>query len=156
MLETETTRNWNTELLSSIETMKEEGDKEKIISLKQAAEISGYSADYIGQLIRQGKLPGRQVYHNVAWTTSKEALQQYLAKNKKDVSSQLKAPKSLPQKFNAFIQSKSAAMLCKIALITTAVMLAIFLLLLSYILATSIDYKLQQRAMTKIEAANQK
>ncbi|MEA3398231.1 MAG: hypothetical protein U9R06_00610 [Patescibacteria group bacterium] len=56
-----------------------ENDK-NLINLKEAAEISGYSADYIGQLIRQGKIPGKQVYTNIAWMTTAEAVLAY--KNK--------------------------------------------------------------------------
>jgi hypothetical protein len=40
--------------------------KEKeYISLKEAADITGYSSDYIGQLIRSGKLEGKQVFQHV-------------------------------------------------------------------------------------------
>ena len=53
--------------------------KEKdTITLKEAAQISGYSADYVGQLIRQGKLPGKQVYSSVSWVTTEEALLTYM------------------------------------------------------------------------------
>lgn len=48
-----------------------------LISLKEAAQISGYSADYIGQLIRAGKIPGKQVYVNIAWMTTAEAVMSY-------------------------------------------------------------------------------
>jgi hypothetical protein len=51
--------------------------EEKMITLKEAATISGYSSDYIGQLIRSGKLYGKQVYCNVAWMTTKEAILAY-------------------------------------------------------------------------------
>ena len=53
-------------------------DHKKYISLKEAGKISGYSADYVGQLIRSGKLEGKQVFSNVAWMTTEEALQKYL------------------------------------------------------------------------------
>jgi hypothetical protein len=49
----------------------------KLISLKEAAQISGYSSDYIGQLIRAGKIPGKQVYCNVAWMTTAEDVVNY-------------------------------------------------------------------------------
>ena len=52
------------------------------ITLKEAAKISGYSPDYLGQLIRKGKLAGKQVYLNVAWVTTEKALRSYLANNK--------------------------------------------------------------------------
>jgi hypothetical protein len=48
-----------------------------LINLKEAAAISGYSADYVGQLIRQGKIPGKQVACNVQWMTTKEAVLGY-------------------------------------------------------------------------------
>lgn len=48
------------------------------ISLKEAAKISGYSADYLGQLIRSGKLPGKQVFSNVSWVTTEDAVVAYM------------------------------------------------------------------------------
>src|SRR3989344_7378608 len=54
-------------------------DGKKHISLKEAAELSGYTQDYLGQLIRSGKLPGKKVYVNVAWMTTEEDLREYLA-----------------------------------------------------------------------------
>lgn len=57
--------------------------EKKWISLKEAAKISGYSADYIGELIRKGKIPGKQVVCNVAWLTTKEAILEYKEKQKK-------------------------------------------------------------------------
>ena len=57
--------------------------KEKdLISLKDASKASGYSADYIGQLIREGKIPGKQVYTNISWMTTAEAVIAY--KNNKN------------------------------------------------------------------------
>lgn len=61
----------------------------KLISLKEAAKLSGYSADYIGQLIRAGKLPGKQVYCNVAWMTTAEAIEAYQNKDKKQSGQRL-------------------------------------------------------------------
>ena len=58
------------------------GKNDKHITLKEAAEISGYSPDYLGQLIRSGKLKGEQVFSNVAWmTTEKEILSYVKQKN---------------------------------------------------------------------------
>jgi hypothetical protein len=51
--------------------------KPKYISLKEAAKISGYAPDYIGYLIRKGKIPGKPVYWNVAWMTTAEAVLSY-------------------------------------------------------------------------------
>jgi len=60
-----------------------EKNKEKWISLKEAAKISGYSPDYIGEMIRKGKIPGKQVYYNIAWMTTAEALLGYKQREKK-------------------------------------------------------------------------
>lgn len=60
-------------------SLKKIKDNKNHITLKQAAEISGYSSDYIGQLIRQGKIDGKQVYFNTAWVTTEEEIRKYLA-----------------------------------------------------------------------------
>src|SRR6185312_6417596 len=52
------------------------------ISLKEASEISGYSPDYVGQLIRSGKLPGKQVFQQVVWMTTEEELRNYMSAKK--------------------------------------------------------------------------
>ncbi len=54
----------------------------KLISLKEAAKITGYSSDYIGQLIRGGKIPGKQVYSNIQWMTTIDAIKDYRKKSK--------------------------------------------------------------------------
>jgi hypothetical protein len=51
--------------------------EKNLISLKEAAKESGYSADYIGQLIRAGKIPGKQVYTNISWMTTAQAVLDY-------------------------------------------------------------------------------
>lgn len=56
------------------------------ITLKEAAKLFSYSPDYIGQLIRSGKIEGEQVYANVAWVTTEEAVLAYVRdKGKKSV-----------------------------------------------------------------------
>jgi len=54
--------------------------KKKHITLREAGKISGYAPDYIGQLIRNGKLPGKQIYCNTAWLTTEEAIRAYQEK----------------------------------------------------------------------------
>ncbi len=58
------------------------------ITLKEASEQFGYTQDYLGQLIRKGKIPGKLVYSHVAWVTTPEAVDAYKrkAKGKKDMS----------------------------------------------------------------------
>lgn len=58
-------------------------EEENWISLKEAAKISGYSSDYIGELIRKGKIPGKQVICRIAWMTTKEAILEYKEKQQK-------------------------------------------------------------------------
>ncbi len=43
------------------------GKLAKFISLKDAAKKSGYAPDYIGWLIRKGKIKGKKVHANISW-----------------------------------------------------------------------------------------
>ncbi len=63
----------------------------KYLSLKEASVISGYDPDYIGYLIRQGKLRGKKFYSGASWVTTRDAVKSYLdnkqpRKNKKTMS----------------------------------------------------------------------
>jgi len=61
--------------------------KEKgYITLKEAAEISGYTSDYIGQLLRAKKIRGEQVYSGVAWMTSRQEVMAYLNNKQRRVA----------------------------------------------------------------------
>lgn len=51
----------------------------KYITLKEAAKLSGYAPDYLGQLIRKGKLRGKRIFLNEAWVTTEEDVKTYLA-----------------------------------------------------------------------------
>lgn len=61
----------------------DKNEKKDLITLKEAAELSGYSSDYIGQLIRTGKIPGKQVYTNITWMTTAKAVTNYKASSQK-------------------------------------------------------------------------
>ena len=52
-------------------------EDDKLISLKEASKLTGYSADYIGQLIRCGKLRGEKVYSQISWMTTKQDIENY-------------------------------------------------------------------------------
>jgi len=52
----------------------------KIISLSQAAKISGYTQDYLGYLIRQGEIKG--VRKGRIWFTTEEEIKDYILKRK--------------------------------------------------------------------------
>lgn len=68
---------------NSIYLMIPEERQPGFISLKEASERFGYSQDYLGQLIRKGKLEGKLVYSHVAWVTTEEAVQEYIDGGKK-------------------------------------------------------------------------
>lgn len=134
-------------------------DDPKQISLKEAAKISGYSPDYLGQLIRKGKLPGSQVCCNVAWMTTEEAVKEYLTKNqnrkngntKEDIDTKV----GLSGKFWSFrsnpFKQKAMARIFKIIIYSSIALSVIFFLLLFYIFSVSVEKKLQQNSLEKIE-----
>ena len=52
----------------------------KVISLNQAAEISGYTQDYLGFLVRKGELKGMK--KGRTWFTTEEEVKNYIFKKK--------------------------------------------------------------------------
>jgi hypothetical protein len=56
------------------------------LTLKEAADKTEYTPDYIGQLIRAGKIEGKQIYSSVAWVANENSLKQYLETRGKDAS----------------------------------------------------------------------
>jgi len=67
--------------------------KQKFISLKEAAKLTGYASDYIGFLIRNGKIGGKKDCSGVSWMTTEEDLKKYqkqIVVQKKKVNSKLK------------------------------------------------------------------
>lgn len=133
--------------------------KEKYITLKEAAEISGYTPDYIGQLIRKGKLSGKQVYCTVQWMTTPEAIQQYIQannndnKNKKRLSTSEKVREWFIQLKSGFLLQFKLAKLFKTVLYLTIAFSVGFSLFLFYIFSVSFDNKLQQKAIEKLESS---
>ena len=63
--------------------MKKKTGKNKYISLKEAAKLSGYAPDYIGYLLRKGKIKGKAVSLRKAWFTTAEAIAKYQVKKKR-------------------------------------------------------------------------
>lgn len=100
------------------------------ITLKEAAAIGNYTPDYLGQLIRAGKIKGEQVYSSVAWVTTEDEVHAYL----KDKTRVVETSEG------ALIdeQETSYVLYGLIGLIAVAV------LLLQYILFVSLDTKLQK------------
>lgn len=98
------------------------------ITLKEAAKIANYSPDYVGQLIRGGKIRGEQVYASTAWVTTTDEVLAYMDNKQRDVS---KTSWSL-RNIVTLKLSSSVPLYFFIALCT------IFILLMQYILYTSI------------------
>ena len=107
------------------------------ITLREAADISDYAPDYIGQLIRAGKIQGEQVYSSVAWVTTEESVKAYMAaKNKSThVTEAGSNVEEAVENFGLYIWYLIAGAL------------AIATLLLFYIFAVSIDSFLEQRVL---------
>lgn len=108
------------------------------ISLREAAELSGYSSDYIGQLIRGGKLEGKQVYTNVSWVTTEEAVRSYMEEKgrRSDVTSS-----SLWQSLFSIERLEQLYALLSWFVIG---ILAVFLIGLGYILAVAVDERIER------------
>jgi hypothetical protein len=128
----------------TIEDKKLEG----YITLKEASELFDYSPDYIGQLIRKGKIEGKQVYANVAWMTTKSALDEYLAREK----GSREEPTPLSAKVMQAVLSDEASQLATWLLRALIPVLVLVLLVVFYFVSISIDHKLALDAQRKLEA----
>ncbi len=126
------------------------------ISLKEAAEISGYAPDYVGQLIRAGKLPGKQVYSNVAWVTTEEAVRAYTAGKQSGIVSSEQAGIEKDFNYKYLKLEQRYQMLVKISLYGIATVLVVFAILLFYALSVSFDNKIQQSALHSAQSQQQK
>lgn len=112
------------------------------ITLKEAADISNYSSDYVGQLIRAGKIEGQQVYSNVAWVTTEDSIREYLAAKNKS----LHQPESVgnvtetAENFSLYILYIVVGLLCAT------------LLVLLYIFAVSLDKAIERKVFNSTSA----
>lgn len=113
--------------------------KEDLISLREAAKLSGYTPDYIGQLIRNGKLPGQQIFSNVAWMTTEEAVLAYM--DKKRPESKVAAFKDRYLNLDLLTRTYVVAGWALFAL------LGLFILFLAYVVAVSIDHRIEQQSL---------
>lgn len=97
------------------------------ITLKEAAKIANYTPDYVGQLIRGGKIRGEQVYNNVAWVTTEAEVAAYMKDKGRTAVDQE------PSDFTMLHQMSSYA------LYTLITVCAVALLFMQYVLYVSID-----------------
>lgn len=107
------------------------------ITLKEAADISNYSPDYVGQLIRAGKIEGQQVYSNVAWVTTEASIREYLAaKNKSQHQPETAGNVTeAAENFSLYILYLVIGALCTV------------LLVLLYIFAVSFDKAIERKVL---------
>lgn len=118
------------------------------ITLKEASERFGYSADYIGQLIRKGKIEGKQVYANVVWMTTPEAMEAYLLKEKPDDDTPTPvatAPLLIDRLMERALPPRVLS-LYRSALYALLILLAVFAIFLCYMLVDSFDAVLRKHA----------
>jgi len=113
-------------------------NKDGYITLREAAALTSYSSDYIGQLIRNGKIHGEQVYSNVAWVTTEEEVRAYMADKTRTVvdSSQVDKIEALSER--AF----------KYVLYSIISVLVVAILILQYIFYVTLDEKVSSRQMS--------
>lgn len=123
-------------------------ENKELISLKEAAGITGYSADYIGQLIRNGKLSGKQVFLNVAWMTTRDALEEYMRKDKRSGSAQASSARPSPR---SLISPETLTTVFTVLGWLVVGLLSLTLLLFAYIFAVSVDHKINASYLEKIE-----
>lgn len=125
-------------------------DPSKYISLKEAAKLTGYSPDYVGQLIRSGKLEGKQVFSNVAWMTTEEALQKYLRRQSEPAGS-----KNWLQAFLDKMRSSISITTAYAAVNWTAmILLGLFTVFLISVIAISVDHQVERGYVQQLEHAD--
>ena len=122
--------------------------KEKIeyISLKEAAEMSGYTADYLGQLIRSGKLKGKQVFLNVAWMTTRESVEDYMKKDKKEFDL---TGYSLAHLRKWLFSIEGVTVVYEIVTWSVILVFGVFILFLAYVFSVNLDHRIEQEHMKK-------
>ena len=123
--------------------------KEKFITLKEAAEISGYAPDYVGQLIRGGKIEGKQVFSNVAWVTTESAVREYAERGKSGGKVGVDAEPSFS--FERFLKGSGVRRLYKAGLYALIGVGVLFGLFLFYILSINFENYLEKRAVDRAE-----
>lgn len=105
------------------------------ITLKEAAHITGYTSDYIGQLIRAGKIKGEQVYSTVAWVTTEDDLHAYLSNKGKAIQEPQRVPFF---ELNAFRYLLYVLIACCV----------VFILILQYVFYISLDSTFESKYLS--------
>ncbi len=122
----------------------------EFISLKEASELSGYSSDYVGQLIREGKIPGKQVFSNVSWVTTETAVRDYIAQKGKVSTSKYGAFQVLKDRYSSL---DGLLQLSHLVLIGVTVLVSILTLVALIMFVLALDDSLERNSMETIEYA---
>lgn len=132
-------------------------EQEGYISLREAAEMAGYSPDYLGQLIRKGKLPGRQVYSNVAWMTTREAVLEYVEREgrrgKKDEEKGEDSERAIADRVAEVLLSERGVSVSRLVLISIATLAGYALLVVIALSAIAFDRSTAALAASSIDHA---
>ena len=121
------------------------------ITLKEASERFGYSPDYVGQLIRKGKIEGKQVYSNLAWMTTSNSIEEYLSREKhaaKPDKSDGKA--AMADRFAEYLLSPDGALYLSWGLKGLMVLLVIVAMFVFYFLSIALDHKMVKDAERRL------
>ncbi len=131
----------------------EEQKVEGYITLKEAGELFGYAPDYVGQLIRKGKISGKQVYANVAWMTTVQAMNEYIAKEKNRTQAQVSlSPDSMLEKIGNYLFSERRTRILLWTFRISVIFLVIFSLIIFYFLSISIDRSSVRAAERRLQS----
>lgn len=114
------------------------------ISLKQAAELSGYSSDYVGQLIREGKIPGKQIFTNVAWVTTEAAVRKYIANKGRTTPAKYGAFHIMKERYSSI---DGLLQLSRIVLLAVTVLVSILTLIALVMFVLAFDASLERNSM---------
>lgn len=125
------------------------------ITLKEAAELSGYAPDYIGQLIRQGKLPGEQVYSSVAWVTTEEAVLAYLEEAQARKENKVRRDGYLERASLWARRTMTSHRLARAGLWGIIGIVSCLALFLFFIFSVSLDKTLERNAVQRVKEVRQ-
>ena len=113
--------------------------------------MSGYSADYVGQLIRSGKITGKQVFSNVAWVTTEDAILEYLQKERKG---KLPAESGTSRVIDIIFSAEGLAWTYAIIAWVAIGILGLFVVFLISVFAISLDHTVNQKYIQQAAQQN--
>lgn len=114
-------------------------EEEGFITLKEAAKIGNYTPDYVGQLIRAGKIKGEQVYSQTAWVTTEEELHAYMQDKTRVVADEAVMRFQMLRQFSTY------------ALYGLIILCIAILLFLQYVLYVSIDAGIEKSYSSNVD-----